>query len=449
MVQMGKKNQKSIKVRTKQDYLKALAVLEEAEKINPENYNVYRLIGDIYLNHLPDIQKAIHYYTKYVENYSKNSKIYNTLGYLYENLSKYENIDLQIKYFEKALEVTPTLKEALRNLAIVYPRAERYDDALKCFQKLFKLGATMDDYFNYACLKIKMGDFKEGWQYYEYRFSKEEGKTIYPKISQPKWKGQKISDKTLLIHCEQGFGDSIQFFRYLPKLQNFAKKLIFRVQDGLVDLLKINTKEIEIVGTSTPLEELDFDYHIPIMSLIHILNETKENIPLSEGYIKADEKLIKKYKKEFFNNDCLKIGITWHGALRGNARRNIPLEFFHPLTKLKNVKIYSFQKEAGYEQLENLPEGIEVIDLGKTFNNFSDTAAAMANLDLFMTSDNAVFNLAGAMGKKTILLLGKDSEWRWFFDEELTPWYDSVKIFKKKNENDSWSTLIKRVLATL
>lgn len=130
----------------------------------------------------------------------------------------------------------------------------------------------------------------------------------------------------------------------------------------------------------------------------------------------------------------------------GNPYRNVPLKYFYPLAKLENVKLYSFQKSFGSEQLKQLPDNVEIIDLGKTFNNFSDTAAAMANLDLFVTSDNGVFNLAAAMGIKTHLLLNKFSEWRWFFEEEVNPWYSNVKIFKKQNETDCWSILMERII---
>lgn len=449
MLKQSKRNENIQKQYSKEDYAKALFVLEKAKETNPNNADVYRLIGDIYTYHFPDFQKAIENYEKYVELIPNNGKAYNMLGYLYENFSKYENIETQIKYFEKTLELTPDSKDALRNLTVVYPRVGRYDDAIGCFHKLFQIGAKMDDYFNYACLKIKLRDFEEGWKFYEYRFAKETGMTIYPSFDKPKWKGQKIEDKTLLVQYEQGFGDSIQFFRYLPQLTKLCKKVIFRTQNELVDLLKLNAKNFEIIGMTTPLEDLDFDYHIPLMSLMHVLNAKIGEIPFSEGYIKADEAKIKDYKNKIFNNDCLKIGVSWHGAVHGNNRRNIPLKDFYPLTELSNVKIYAFQKGAGTEEIEQIPEGIEIINLSETFKDFSDTAAAMANLDLFVTSDNAVFNLAAAMGKKSCLLIGQDSEWRWFLDDDTTPWYKTVKIFKKQNENDSWDTIIQRVISIL
>jgi hypothetical protein len=182
------------------------------------------------------------------------------------------------------------------------------------------------------------------------------------------------------------------------------------------------------------------------MSLPHILKIKKDDIPSTQGYIKADANKAQEYKKKVFNNDSFKIGISFQGSKDGNERRNIPLETFYPLTQIPGAKVYSFQKGFGSEQLQNLPADVEMIDLGTGFRDFSDTAAALSNLDLFVTSDNGVFNLAASMGVKTFLLLNQDSEWRWFFDEEKTPWYDSVKIFKKQNEEDDWSLLMQKVV---
>lgn len=397
--------------------------------------------------------EAIEYYKKYLKEDSQNVLIHNRIGHLYEKIDGFKYIYEQIKYFEKALDIKPDYTLTIRNLAFAYQKVGKHQEAVKCFLKIFELDPVMDDYFAYSCLRIQLGDFEEGWRYYESRFLKKFGQTYYPKFdkaTKPKWEGQKIPDKTLLVHYEQGYGDSIQFFRYLEQLKPLVGKIILVAQKGLVDLLKINAKDIEVVKTWGKIDdgsdEISFDYHIPLMSLPHLLNARIENIPLSQGYIKADKEKIKNYKEEFFNNDCFKIGISWSGAKVGNRLRDIPLEVFYPLTKLKNTKIYSFQKNFGSEQLKEVPSDVEIIDLGKRFNDFSDTAAAIANLDLFVTSDNGVFNLAAAMGKKTFLMLNKHSEWRWFFDEETTPWYDSVKIFKKQSEAEGWDLLMQRII---
>lgn len=428
----------------------AIEFLNESLKFNPNNAHSYLLLGHIYAKGLNIPVDAIPYFKKYLEIEPKSAHVHNILGNLYKTINETENIEEQIKHFKKAIELKPDFTGAIRNLGIVYYLNGGYEhEAIECFQDLFEHNPIRDDYFVYSCLQIKVGNWEEGWKHYESRFDKCFEQAVYPKIDKPRWEGQSIIDKTLLVQYEQGFGDSICFFRYLEQIKPLVEKIIFRVQDTLVDLFKNSAKDIEIVKNSTPLEELSFDYHIPLMSLPMVLNARVENIPQSQGYIKPDENKVEKYKKEFFDNDCFKIGISFNGMKKGNALRNIPVETFYPLTKIKNVKVYSFQKGFGSEQLENLPPEIEIIDLSETFGNFNDTAAAMANLDLFVTSDNGVFNLAAAMGKKTYLMLNYNAEWRWMLDTETTPWYDSVRIFKKENEKESWESLMQRIIKEL
>lgn len=425
-------------------YVSAINFLKKSLLLNPNNYENYRIMGDYY-NKIKEQSKAIAYYQKYTEYNSQNPSVYNALGAIYASIDRYENPQRQIEYFKKAIELFPSYQDAIRNLAITYRNADKNEEAMQCFAKVLELEPTNDDYFAYACQKIKLGDFKQGWKYYEYRFKREFKPIVYPQIDKPRWDGKKnLEEKTLLVHYEQGFGDSIQFFRYLHQLK--AKKIIFRVQDALEELLRLNSPNIQIVKKSTPMEDLEFDYHAPLMSLPYLLKARVDNIPLSSGYINADKEKAEKYKKEFFNNNSLKIGITWHGTRSGNETRDIDLENFYELARIKNVEIYSFQKNAEEELSGQLPSDVKIIDLGKTFKDFSDTAAAMQNIDLFVTSDNVVFNLAGAMGKKTFLLLNRDCEWRWMLDEDKTPWYDSVKIFKKKYQNDPWSLQIQRII---
>lgn len=427
-------------------YISASNFLKKALQLNPDNYENYRALGDCYKK-TKEREKAIACYLKYDEHCPNNPLVYNSLGVLYSIIDKYGSVKTQIEFFKKAITILPNFAEATRNLAVAYRHADMDEEAMKYYTKLIKMDPTDENFFNYGCEKIKFGDFEEGWKYFEHRFKREANPVYYPEIKRPKWNGIKdLRDKILFVRYEQGIGDSINFFRYLPQIK--AKKIIFMVQDNLFDLFKINSKGIEIVKKSTPIEDLKFDYHIPLMSLLHLLKARIDNIPLPEGFLKADEEKVKKYKKEFFDNDCFKIGITWHGANWGNEVRDVPLEYLYPLARLKNVKVYSFQKEVG-EELSQLPPDVEIINLGEKFNDFSDTAAAMENLDLFVTSDNGVCNLAGAMGKRTFLLLNRDCEWRWFFDEEKTPWFNSVRIFKKEYELQSWDELVKRVIEVI
>lgn len=428
----------------------AIEFYDEALKLKPEYFYGYAVIGDIYAFDLNNYEKAIEYYEKYIKKVPDNAEAYNKIATFYKKIDKFSTFDKQVEYFTKAIELKPDFIGAIRNLAVAYYINQQEEKSLQYFDKLFELnGAVEDDYFVYACMKIKLGDFEDGWKFYEKRFDKLLGKTYYPKMYQPRWEGQNIGDKTLLVHFEQGLGDSIQFFRYIKLLTPYAKKMIFRVQDSLVDLFKLNADGFEVVGHATPLCDIEFDYHIPLLSIIHVLGLTKDEIPSPEGYIVADKIKTKKFKDDYFNNDKFKIAIMWHGMKGGNETRDALLKHFYPIAKLKNVQVYSFQKYFGAEELEKLPDDVNIIDRGKNFNDFSDTAAAMANMDLCITTDNGAFHVAAAMGVKTFLLLNYRAEWRWFYDDDKTPWYSSVRIFKKKTMDETWEDLVERVISEL
>lgn len=420
----------------------ALAFFINALKFESQ-YNVEndRIFGKLYTN-TNDYKKAIYYYEKYIKATKPNATIYNTLGALYSEFDKYNNIEKREYYFKKAIECDSKCDVAITNLAVTYRNDERCEEALEQYKKAMKIKKSQEACYNYSFVQLKLKNFKEGFKYINYRFNigVKNNKINAPLLK----KGISTEGKTILIQYEQGYGDSIMYGRYILGLK--AKKIIFRVQDALVDLLKANWKNIEIIPQSMPIKDIEFDYYIQTFDLLKYLDARYETIPKLGKYILADEKLVKDYKKKYFDNDCLKIGISWHGFNLGVKYRNIPISTYFDLCKLKNVKVYSIQKDTGTD-LENLPEGIEITDLGKTFNNFTETAAAIENLDLLISSDNVLANLAGAMGKKTCILLPQDADWRWFIKDTTTPWYDSCKLYRQNiRTGKSWDYLVNQII---
>lgn len=429
-------------------FISALNFWKLTMNFSPDDYNNYTFLGHLY-NKINNLQMAISAYETYNEHCEKKDAVVNTdIGALYLELDKEKFYDKAIEYFKKAVEIDPNYIDAVRYLAFTYRGANDFENSSKYFDILMTLNPTNDDICNYGHLKLKCKDFKEGFKYLSTRFDRGELSTPRPQINKPELiKAADCEGKILLVHYEQGFGDTIQFCRYLNQLK--AKKIIFKVQDCLVDLIKSNVKNVdEVVAESEPISDLTFDYYVLLMNLPQLLNATVENIPFSEGYIKADDEKINEYKKQFFNNDNFKIGIAWHGATKGAVNRNIKPSSFYLLSKLQKTQIYSLQK--GFDSdLTEIPQDFNLINLGDTFNDFSDTAAAIANLDLIITTDNVIANLAGAMGKKTFLLLFEDSDWRWFFNDETTPWYESVKIFRSKNNFESISKIVQNIINEL
>lgn len=195
-------------------------------------------------------------------------------------------------------------------------------------------------------------------------------------------------------------------------------------------------------------ENVVFDVHIPLISIPHALKHFSEEIPLSEGYLKANLEKTKAFKEKYFNNDKLKIGFKWMGNTVYDMTRVINIESFYKLFELPNTQFYSLQKGEGIQEFAKIPKEYNVIDLSEEFNDFGDTAAAVENLDLVICNDTSVAHLAAAMGKPTWILLPFVQNWRWHTDISYSPWYKSVKLFKQSEPNN-WEDVFEQVYAEL
>lgn len=409
------------------------------------NLLVYKVLAHIY-HQLEDYFTACKYMNRYIINGSSSqvtAEDNNILGFYYERLytiTSHHLYDLNkaIDNFLLASNKKPNNKNYLKNVTITASKANQQGLAGRYWKKIFKLGGlTNDDKFDYSAYCLKNGDF-EGWEkYYEYRFDKETNPTVIPKIDKPRWDGsQDISDKTLLVCYEQGYGDTILMAGYLPRLTKIAKKVIYVVQDSLTALIRNSFKDIGVISaTDFKTRFLDYDYYIPSMSIPMALKLNRDNISVGKGYLKPT----KTFGDALFNNDKIKIGLSLSGNKNGDTTRDIPISAIKSLTKLKNVQLYLLNKDVNI----NNPD---IIKLGDTFKNFNDTAGAMVNCDIVISADNVLLNLAGALGVKTFGLFNYHNQFRYF---DLTGddivWYTSVKPFVC-NDVDNWKEVIDRVI---
>ena len=262
-----------------------------------------------------------------------------------------------------------------------------------------------------------------------------------------------MNGKTILVHAEQGLGDTIQFARYLTLVREAAGRVICEVQPALVPLLKNSrlAEVAEFVGRGAALPE--FDAQISLLSLPGVFRTTAETIPVAESYLSADPERVARWKAQLGEEDHFRIGIAWQGSAGypGDRERSIPLLEFAPLA-LPGVELISLQKGFGSEQLEQLSGRFSVRDLGPEFDAaggaFMDAAAVIANLDLVVTSDTAIAHLAGALGKPTWLALSLVPDWRWMFERSDSPWYTSIRLFRQPRLCD-WSDVFQRMAADL
>lgn len=363
---------------------------------------------------------------------------------LFDKTGNEEFIKSAILNMEIARKMNPNNKLYAKSLTILYMKAGDEDKLNEAWAECLKFkNLSNNDIVDYAAHLIKHGDFKKGFELYEKRFNLEIRAVKYPEITKPRYDGKKdISKSTLLVQWEQGFGDAFLFSRFLPDLKNKAGKIIARMPDTVSAVIQRSFPFVEVVSNNVELSTLDFDYHIPMMSLPLILNLTKDNIPHTGKYLSADAEKVQKFKEKYFNNSEFKIGIVYKGSSVGMKIRDIRLEDILPVSNIKNTKIYSLQ----FKDPDEYYKDTNIINLGNKVKNYDDTAALIENLDLLVTTDNSVMNLAGAMGKKTFCLFGALPEFRWFdLSGEDIKWYKSVKPYKCARWGE-WKPIINKVI---
>lgn len=437
------------------DYLKTLIT----DDINPV---ILKYISKMYVI-IDNLEQAIVYMNRYI-SYIDEDKIeyedYDLLGTYYSELytkkisnPKYKDLQYildSMDCFLKADELNPTSKSVTNSIALTAPHINNLKLSKIYWEKLFHICKMTEDdltQYSYFCLKNK--DFENFNKYYNFRiFSEKNSLPLRKGIKNKKmWYGEDLSDKTLLILYEQGFGDNFLAYGYMPRLAKIAKKVIFLVQDSVYPLLKDNEYGIEILKlSSTNVNKLEFDFYTPSMSIISALSLDESNISVGGGYIKADKNLTKIFKDKYFNNDKFKIGLSYKGNTNNcSLIRNIPIEEFEPLCKLKDTECYLLTVDITDGE-RKFCEDNNIIVLEKDLHNFAQTAAAIENLDIIVSTDNVILNLAGAMGKKTLGLFNWYYEYRWYdLTGEDVGWYTSVKPFVNPSIND-WQTSVTKVV---
>ena len=430
----------------------AIKFLKRFEEISPDKEDVYVYLADLTYTDIKDNRKAIEYYEKALEKNQNNFSIYNMLGHLYSTCYQDKFKDKQIEYLTRAYELAPNNRIVVKNLAYVYGKFDEVQKADEFYSKLMYLNPTHSDLHAYGAYLVRHQRFSEGFKFLQHRFQKEDLKNVaFPQLlttKKKKWNLKvDIKDKRILVHFEQGFGDSIMFVRFLDELKSMCKEVSLVVQRPLISLFEDSKLGVNIY-TEEQIPSINFDYYIPMMDLPIVCETKPSTIPKAGGYLKVPKSKINAYKKEFINdNDKIKIGIAYEGTLASNETdRDIPLRFLYPLMQLPDVEVYSFQVDDLTRQMDMVPPEAQLIRLGRTFKNWEDTACAMNCMDFMVTTDNGVMNLAGALGIKTFGLFNRIVEWRWFKTEgNDIAWYKSIKPFQCPTSGE-WEVPIKQVL---
>ena len=422
--------------------------IEKAVAIKPCEY-YYETLFQAYIRG-GQYEKLVQLSDKIAKDYPKSFSLMFNIALAYKNLKENHKA---IHFYDKALKIDPSSYQAWFNLAHLYSveaQCKNALSALKICKKLKPKDNDTDYFLSLALMRVK--DYGKGLKLFENRLCREAAIAIqnktYPNLASQErlWHGENIKNKTIFVYYEAGFGDTIMFSRYLPLLKQKCKKLVFYPQQQLVPLFAESGLGIdEIIEGFIPEQSMDFDVHSPLLSLPYLLGLKGSKVfAYSEGYLGANEALAKEYKEKYFNNDKLKIGIKWQGNTYYDQDRVIPAEAFSPLIELEGTQFYSFQTFEGSEDLKKLTDKYDVIDIGKDLIDFGQTAAALENLDLVICNDTSLAHLAGAMGKPCFVLLPWEVNWRWHENLDKCDWYDSVKLFRQKEQGD-WSGVFENI----
>ena len=345
--------------------------------------------------------------------------------------------------YRRVLTIRPDDLQAMGNLAVALESSGRLDEAIYVFEKL--LAAKPDDHvsrFNFGIALLRNGDFERGWPAYEARRNISKGSHIRD-FPQPRWTGEALEGKRILLHAEQGFGDAIQFIRYASLVQQRGGHVLVLCPPPLRRLFSGQNAIERVISDQEPLPE--FDLHCPLLSLPGAFQTTLETIPSDVPYLEVDPQLIIRWRELLPRYDRnMKVGIAWAGraAYERDAERSLTLKDFASLSRVPRVTFYSLQKER--QTKDTAPRDIELVDYTHDLTDFAETAALISNLDLVIAADTAVAHLAGALAKPVWVLLPFVSDWRWMLERADSPWYPTMRLFRQPRWGD-WGEPIRRI----
>ncbi|MFZ5580748.1 MAG: tetratricopeptide repeat protein [Pseudomonadota bacterium] len=362
-----------------------------------------------------------------------------------------------VDYYRKALENLPehdpNRQMAWHNMGNALYRMERWEEAFHCHEEAARLAPELPDpHFGMSLCLLALGRFEEGWREHEWRLHPswvKRGGIKLPDTLRPQWQGEEVTGKIVAIWDEQGFGDSLQFVRYVTCLKDRGATVWIVARPELAALLESLTGVDRVIPQTDGSWTTQVDYWVPVMSLPHRCNmpEPLADIP----YIRAPADKAAYWARRLEAYPGPRVGLVWAGNVshKYDRFRSMKLEALGPLASLREISWFSLQKGAATRQLEHPPAGLEIIPLGQDFHDFSDTAAALVNLDLLITIDSAPAHLAGALGVPVWTLLFHAPDWRWQLERLDSPWYpDNMRLFRQEIPND-WSGVVREVTTAL
>ncbi len=466
-------------------YDRAIAIRPDFAQAHSNRGNIFRELGRLD-EALVCYERAIAIRADYAEAHYNRGVVLQQLRRLSEALASYDlaitarpgyvsahsnrgvvlehlhRLDEALAAYECAVAAGPGHAQALSNRGNVLRMLNRADDAIaSCDRALELQPGNALAHVHKALALLLAGDLRRGWAEYEWRWRVDNSPLFRParRFAQPLWLGREpVAGRTVLIHAEQGLGDTLQFCRYVRLVAGLGAKVVLEVQRPLVGLLANLDGAAAIVGSGDPLP--DFDYHCPLLSLPLAFDTTLATIPASVPYIACDRQQARQWQARLGDARRLRVGLAWSGGFRSDvpdhwsahSRRNIPLAKLAAL-RHADVDFFSLQKgqpaESELAQLQREHwDGPRLIDVSAELHDFPATASLVANLDLVITVDTSIAHLAGALGRRVWILNRFDTCWRWLLDRSDSPWYPTATLYRQQRPGD-WDGVVQKVRADL
>jgi tetratricopeptide (TPR) repeat protein len=342
--------------------------------------------------------------------------------------------------YKKACSQRPNFALAWNNLANLHIERVRLDEAERCYSKAIAIAPDYAEaHTGRAMLRLLKGRFREGWDEYEWRWSQPGQQRR--EFGCPEWDGSALNGRTILLHAEQGAGDTIQFIRYAKLLKRRGARVVLHCPSSLRPVMEEMPEVDQVVCGKESLPA--FDVHAPLMSLPRLFGTDLTNLPGDTPYLTVSGG-VNVPEALLTGGDTLRIGLAWAGNPNHHNDRNrsIPSTLLQPLLRIEGARFFSLQ--LGGEPLVASANGAPLVDLGPFLSSYGVTAACLQRLDLLITVDTSVAHLAGALGRPVWMLVPVCNDWRWLLHRSDSPWYPSMRLFRQRRLGD-WSEVLKQI----
>ncbi len=422
-------------------FAEALAWINKSLEVNPASAVAYSNRGNAFKS-LMQAQAAIDSYDKAIALKPDYAEAYYNRAATQKDLQQF---DAALESYDRAIALKPAFAEAYYNRGNLLRDTRQPEAAIASYEKAMaaKPGYTVPN-LNLGLCNLQLGNFEGAWEKYEWR----RNENAFRHFTQPRWMGtEPLVGKTILLHCEQGLGDTIQFVRYAKLVRDLGARVLLDVQAPLMDLMAGLEGVAQLVAKGSALPP--FDCHCPLLSLPLAFKTRLGSIPSAAGYLAPLPDKVAQWQARLGPKTRPRVGLVWSGSAghKNDQNRSFPLaELMKHMPE--GIQYISLQKEVRDTDQTTLMQHPAIVHLGEEIKDFTDTAAVCALVDVVLSADTSVVHLAGAMGRPVWVLLPFNPDWRWLLDRSGSPWYDSATLYRQTSMGD-WNTVFEKAGADL